>query len=76
VPWCDECSRFWNPNSVPTDGCCPSCGATLPVPVGIAAARSTDTQEYKAPWHFWALVIAAVVYLGWRVVQMIGWLVA
>jgi hypothetical protein len=27
------------------------------------------------PWHFKLLVLATVVYLGWRLVQMIGWLV-
>jgi hypothetical protein len=26
------------------------------------------------PWHFWLLVIALAIYLGWRVVQLVLWL--
>jgi hypothetical protein len=26
VPWCERCDRFLNPNTVATDGTCPSCG--------------------------------------------------
>ena len=72
MPWCDECSRFWNPNSMPADGTCPSCGAALGAAAGVGGAEAT---EYKAPWHFWVFVGAAVVYLSWRVIQMVGWLV-
>lgn len=46
------------------DGSCPSCGR------GIATAQA----EQKVPWHFKLLVVAVVVYLGWRLVQVIGWL--
>ena len=24
VPWCEDCSKFWNPNSMPPDGTCPT----------------------------------------------------
>jgi hypothetical protein len=41
----------------------------------VPAGRGEDAEPYRAPWHFWVLVVAAVVYLGWRLVQMIGWLV-
>jgi len=27
----------------------------------------------RAPWHFWLLVVAVVVYLGWRLIQGIAW---
>jgi len=30
----------------------------------------------KAPWHFWLLVIALVLYLGWRLIQGIEWLLS
>jgi len=50
------------------DGTCPECGSTLVNPAGI------DAQP-KAPWHFKLLVVAVVVYLGWRLVQMVGWIV-
>ncbi|HEX5946416.1 MAG TPA: hypothetical protein VFY82_09070 [Acidimicrobiales bacterium] len=29
----------------------------------------------KAPWHFKLLLVAVVIYLGWRLVQMIGWVI-
>jgi hypothetical protein len=28
----------------------------------------------RVPWHFWLLVVALVIYLGWRLVQGIEWL--
>jgi hypothetical protein len=46
------------------DGSCPSCGRTI----------ATAAPEPKAPWHFKLLVAAVCVYLGWRVVQLVGWL--
>jgi len=26
------------------------------------------------PWHFWLLLIVFAIYLGWRLVQGVGWL--
>lgn len=66
MPWCESCSRFYNPNSVAPDGSCVQCGAHIGDP-----PVATDT---KVPWHFWLLVAALVVYLGWRFIQLIGWL--
>ena len=51
------------------DGTCPQCGAQPTNPAGI------DNPEGKAPWHFKLLVAAVVIYLTWRVIQMIGWVV-
>ena len=73
MPWCDACSNYYAPNSMPVDGTCRSCGRAIASPQdpsggGGAAAR--------APWHFKLLVVAAVIYLGWRLVQGIQWLVA
>lgn len=28
-----------------------------------------------APWHFWLVVVMATVYLGWRAVEGVVWLV-
>jgi len=60
MPWCDDCSRFFNPNSLGEGGDCPNCGRVLVEPA-------------RAPWHFKLLVIAAVVYLGWRALQGVTW---
>lgn len=62
MPWCESCSRFWNPNTLATDGGCPSCGDVI-----------AEAEDYRAPWHFKLMVVATVVYLGWRAVEMVGW---
>ena len=69
MPWCDACNRFYNPNSVAPDGTCVKCGTLLAEPPTEEAS-----QEQRVPWHFWLMVIALVVYLGWRLVQGIQWL--
>ena len=28
-----------------------------------------------APWHFWLVVVMATVYLGWRAIEGIVWLI-
>ena len=47
-----------------SDGSCPTCGHRI----------ATDTEPPRSvfPWHFWLLVVALAVYLGWRLVQLIG----
>ena len=47
------------------DGSCPNCGRRI----------ATPAAEARAPWHFKLLVAAVCVYLGWRLVQMLSWLV-
>ena len=66
MPWCDDCGKFWNPNSMAPDGSCPRCGEV------IASAGET---EVDVPWHFWVLVTAAGLYLLWRVVEGVAWVV-
>ena|SRR5205807_8140982 len=56
MPWCEHCSRFWNPPSMNRDGSCPNCGRVIAPPM-------------RAPWHFRLLVVATVLYLGWRAWQ-------
>jgi hypothetical protein len=68
MPWCDDCSRFWNPNTLPADGACPTCGRVLATP--------GDATSQRAPWHFKLLVVAVVLYLGWRFIQLAQWVVA
>ena len=68
MPWCDECSRFYNPATLSESGDCPD-GHRVADP-----AESAPTP--KVPWHFWVLVIGIVLYLGWRAVQGIEWLIS
>jgi hypothetical protein len=71
VPWCEECSKYLTPNSVRTDGACPSCGK----PVGDVERRAVaEADDQRMPWHFKLLVGVLVIYLGWRIVQLITWL--
>ena len=68
MPWCEDCAKFWNPNSMPANGQCPTCGAQLADP-------QEDSEEYRPPWHFKLLVVALCVYLAWRLVQVVLWIV-
>jgi len=33
-----------------------------------------EPVDTRVPWHFWVLVVAAVGYLVWRVIQGVGFL--
>lgn len=68
MPWCDDCNRFWNPNTLEPDGSCPRCGRVVAEPGKPAAPP-------KAPWHFKLLVGALALYLGWRVIEAVIWVV-
>jgi hypothetical protein len=61
-----------NPNTLQADGTCPECGRTVeaPHPAGVVAA-----ERDKAPWHFKLILALTVIYLTWRFVQMITWVV-
>ena len=50
------------------EGTCPTCGRYLDVPT--TPSDGADEEEEKAPWHFKLLVVALVVYLGWRFFEM------
>ena len=64
MPWCDDCGRFYNPTSMGQGGECPTCGR-------IIAAQ----QDQRVPWHFKLLVVATVLYLGFRAYQGVVWIV-
>jgi hypothetical protein len=55
---------------MPVTGKCPACGLQIASPQEIEEA-----SEYKAPWHFKLMIVLAVVYLGWRFIQLISWVV-
>ncbi len=69
MPWCDSCDVYLAPNTVATDGCCPTCHAE------VDTADDKNLQTAKVPWHFWVVVVALVAYLGWRLIEGIVWLV-
>lgn len=69
MPWCEECAKYFTPNSVESDGSCPRCGDTIQLPEGHAHEDAVVDDE-KAPWHFKLLVGMTVAYLGWRLVDL------
>ncbi|WCO65051.1 hypothetical protein PO878_11130 [Iamia majanohamensis] len=72
MPWCDGCDRFYKPGSLAPDGTCVHCGRFIASP-DDEPDEPTDGPS-RAPWHFYLLIVAVVVYLGWRLVQGIAWL--
>ncbi|MBI2710210.1 MAG: hypothetical protein HYX34_11030 [Actinobacteria bacterium] len=74
MPWCDECARFYDKGTLPPDGTCPHCGAFIVRP----SDEETGDAERSGtvPWHFWLVVVALAVYLGWRLIQGIAWVAA
>ncbi len=66
MPWCENCARFYNPNTLRPDGSCPTCNTKLAEPPG-----ATSESVGKVPWHFWLLLGAVAIYLGWRLVQLV-----
>jgi hypothetical protein len=61
MPWCEECAKYWTPNSMNEDGTCPKCDGEV---------EEVENESESAPWHFKLMVGALVVYLGYRFVQL------
>lgn len=62
MPWCEDCSKFLNPTSMTKEGRCPTCSRQIGAPA-------------RAPWHFKLLMGAVVLYLGFRAVQGVDWVI-
>lgn len=62
MPYCADCDRFYNPNTLDGDGDCPE---------GHHVAQPGAAEEpMTVPWHFKLLLLALVIYLGWRFIQL------
>ncbi len=68
MPYCNDCDRFYNPNTLDERGDCPS-GHHVADP-GAPAGEDTPS----VPWHFKLMLVILVIYLSWRFVQLIQWL--
>ena len=64
MAWCQPCERYLTPSTLTSEGTCPGCGAEVQHP-----PEPTAPIADRIPWHFWLLLGAAAVYLGWRAVQ-------
>jgi hypothetical protein len=84
MPWCDTCSKYWAPNTMTPEGACPECKKVLATKgalrmearsLGVAAPGETEGEVPKTPWHFKVMIIGLVIYLAWRGVQGVEWLI-
>lgn len=64
--WCEECGKLVDPEDLKEDGSCPRCGHLLVEP---------SLARRKIPWSFRFMIVATIVYLGWRAYQGVAWLV-
>ena len=81
MPWCEDCAKYLTPSSMNEDGTCPTCGRSVaaqrPITAKnlnlhqLAAGEGGDEDDMKAPWHFKLLMVLLVVYLTWRIVQLL-----
>ena len=75
---CPTCGRSLDRPHV---GLAPHPGDEADAPEVASAAEEEpvgevdDGERLRAPWHFKVLILALVIYLGWRLVQLIQWLV-
>ena len=84
MPWCDTCAQYWAPNTVTKVGACPKCGTVLATQgslrnearsLGLPAPGEVEGEPPKVPWHFKLLMVGLSLYLLWRLVQGILWVV-
>jgi hypothetical protein len=65
MPFCTDCDRFYNPNTLTAGGDCPD-GHHVTDPGG-------DEPPTPVPWHFKVMVVLVIAYLGWRLVEALAW---
>lgn len=89
MPWCATCERFLSPPTVTPEGRCPSCGrrvepggahapgdaAERKVPVEVEGDPASQEDLGPIPLHLKIMGVALVVYLGWRFVQGVEWII-
>lgn len=86
MPWCETCDRFLSPPTVTPEGNCPACGRPVKPGRAHAADPSAPGEPGDAsgpgeeelppvPRHLKFLGAAMVVYLGYRFLQGVEWLV-
>jgi len=73
MPWCDDCDRYLAPSTVTHDGTCPECGHRVEVG-DVARAAQEEEPLPPVPWHLKLLAVAIVIYLTYRLIQVIGWI--
>lgn len=62
MPWCEQCDHRVEAGELTEEGTCPVCD-TLPL------------EHRKSPWYFKFMLVASVIYLGYRAFQGVTWVV-
>ena len=61
--WCEHCQSSVEDEELTDEGECPQCGTVL------------RDERRPVPWHFKLMLVATVIYLGYRTYQGVGWVV-
>ena len=61
-PGVSSATQRLEPEELTADGTCPTCG-TVPL------------EHRKSPWYFKFMLVASVIYLGYRAFQGVTWVV-
>jgi uncharacterized paraquat-inducible protein A len=69
MTWCESCEREVPDGELAEDGTCPVCGHAL------RTEDEAPEQRRPVPWTFKLMIVATVVYLGYRAYQGIAWVV-
>ena len=80
MAWCPACTRYLTPTSLRSDGTCPYCEQIVDYSRNRKYERAKERgeeleQAVPVPWHLKLLLVATVVYLGWRAYQGVEWVV-
>jgi uncharacterized paraquat-inducible protein A len=62
VAWCEECDTLVEDEDLSEAGECPACGTVL-----------AEQERLPIPWYFKLMLLATVVYVGWRIFQLVHW---
>jgi len=68
MPWCTACRRYLAAPTVRPDGSCPKCGTAVETPQWFR-------KRGRVAWHVALLALVFGIYLAFRLVQGVTWLV-
>lgn len=74
MPWCATCAKYLTPPTVNVDGTCPTCGHAIDAVESRSPAAVHRHPWRRLPWHVQLLLVIFAVYLTFRIVQGIDWL--
>ena len=73
MPWCVHCNKFLTPSTVRPDGDLPEVRAVVERGLIPGMTRPADEERPAVPWHLKLLGAATAIYLGFRFLQLIDW---